>query len=421
MQLHSCLRGRKLPVNGRPGGIAGSFRGGQFPFQHCCGGDAPVQALPSQDTEFDLSHVEPTAMLGRIVKLQLLANAVRFRRGKSLIERGGLVDVEIIQHYPDHLGLGVALIDQPLHRVGKILHRSLLRYRYVPPPGLGLDEEKEITGAVAFVFIIIARGLSGLGRQGLAGLSNQLFTALIKIDLRALRIIGLGIQVQHVFHGRHKLPAHLRQTPLLMLPGLEGVFLRIWRTVSRAIESTKPNSTAWSASNCRVQWGWPVGAGVQATAMRWASCLPLSLHRPPGRGRSLSASKFSSTKRWRVRSTVATPTLSARVISSSVRPSSAWSKMRARVSLRALPLPRWIRCSNVVRSSAVSSTTYFFFGIVTGAPQWHWSRVYHQLSYPSKSLGRTTSVMLFSRVMVSSWWPRATVVSSTGRRPPRRQ
>src|SRR4029434_11092925 len=56
----------------------------------------------------------------------------------------------------------------------------------------------------------------------------------------------------------------------------------------------------------------------------------------------------------------------------------------------ALPLPRWIRCSNVVRSSAVSSTTYFFFGIVTGAPQWHWSRVYHQLSYPSKSLGRTT-------------------------------
>src|SRR5262249_16002924 len=155
----------------------------------------------------------------------------------------------------------VALIDQPLHLVGKILHSALLRHRYVPPPGLGFDEEKEIPGAVAFVFIIIARSVSGLGRQGLAGLSNQLFTTLIKVELRALGLIRLGIQVQHVFHGGHKLSAHLRQTPLLMLPGLEGVFLRIWRTVSRAIESTKPNSTAWSASNRKVQWGWPVGAG----------------------------------------------------------------------------------------------------------------------------------------------------------------
>src|SRR6185369_6137063 len=284
MQLHSRLRSRKLPVNRGSGCIASCLYGGQFPLEGSFGGDAPVQALAGEDTEFDFGHVEPTPMLGCIVKLQLLPNAVRLCRGKGLIERGELVDIEIVQDYPDHLGLGVALIDQPLHLVSEVLHGTLCRYRHVPPPRLGLTEEKEIAGAVAFVFIIIARCLSGLDWQRLAGLPNQLFTGFIKIDLRAQGIIGLGIQVQHVFHGRHKLPAHLRQTPLLVLPGLEGVFLRIWRTVSRAIESAKPNSMTWSTSSCRVQWGWPVGAGVQAIAMRWASCLPLNLRWPPGGG-----------------------------------------------------------------------------------------------------------------------------------------
>src|SRR5712692_7923815 len=246
-------------------------------------------------------------------------------------------------------------------------------------------EEKHITGAVAFVLIIVARHLSRSGRQRLTGLPNQLFTGFIAIDLGALRIIGLGIQIQHVFHGGDKLPTHLGQTPLLVLPGLECVFLSTWRTVSRAIDSANPNSTTWSASTCKVQRVWLRGAGGQATAMSWASCVPLSLRWPPGRGSSWSASKLTSTKRWRVRSTVAMLTSRAIAISSSVSPSSAWSKMRARVSLRALLLPRCKSCSSVVRSSAVRSTTYFFFGIVTVAPGQHWLLTLPQASLPLKT------------------------------------
>ncbi len=45
-----------------------------------------------------------------------------------------------------------------------------------------------------------------------------------------------------------------------------------------------PNSTAFCASRRTVQWSWPSGDGLQATAMRWAVCkedegtAPMVLH-----------------------------------------------------------------------------------------------------------------------------------------------
>ena len=73
LQLHPCLRSRKLPVNYRPGRVAGGLRCGQVPFECRFVRDAPMQALARQDTEFDLGHIEPTAVLGGVVKFQLLA------------------------------------------------------------------------------------------------------------------------------------------------------------------------------------------------------------------------------------------------------------------------------------------------------------------------------------------------------------
>jgi len=43
-------------------------------------GDAAIQALAAQDGEFDLHHVEPGGMLGRVVELQLLGEASCFCR-----------------------------------------------------------------------------------------------------------------------------------------------------------------------------------------------------------------------------------------------------------------------------------------------------------------------------------------------------
>jgi hypothetical protein len=110
---------------------------------------------------------------------------------------------------------------------------------------------------------------------------------------------------------------------LLSLPGLKLVFFSIRQTLSRENDSVNPNSTTLPASKRIVQWVCPSGDLLQAIATMCASCLPVSFALAPGLGRSLSAVRFSSTNRLRVRSTVATPTSSAKAIWLSVRPSAA--------------------------------------------------------------------------------------------------
>src|SRR5262245_1706828 len=91
-----------------------------------------------------------------------------------------------------------------------------------------------------------------------------------------------------------------RDTPLLLQPGLERVFFRVWRTVSRAILSTTSNSTNLSTSNRKVQRFCPSGGVLQATAMSCASCWPSNLRWYWRRGarRCRAASTPSSTQRW---------------------------------------------------------------------------------------------------------------------------
>ena len=158
--------------------------------------------------------------------------------------------------------------------------------------------------------------------------------------------------------------AHLWYAPFLLLPRLEFVFFSTCRTVSRQIESAKSSSTTLPASNRKVQRVCPSGAGLQATATKWASCLPSSLRCFPGRGRSLRArSNPPSTKRWRTRLTVEGPTITASATCWSVRPSSALHKIKDRFTLRADDLPRRVRSNKCSRSSWVKSTRYRLAGI----------------------------------------------------------
>ncbi len=80
--------------------------------------------------------------------------------------------------------------------------------------------------------------------------------------------------------------------------------------VSRAILEANFNATTLSANNCSVQRARPRGGVLHAMATRSASCLPVNMGPCPRRGRSVRQPKPSSTKRLRVRSTVANPVLS---------------------------------------------------------------------------------------------------------------
>ena len=93
----------------------------------------------------------------------------------------------------------------------------------------------------------------------------------VEADHRPLRVVGFGVQIQDILHVGHEVGAHLGNAPLPLLPGLEQVFFKCSRTVSWDSDGASPNSTTLPASSRRVQWSWPSGAGLQASAIKWAS------------------------------------------------------------------------------------------------------------------------------------------------------
>src|SRR5262252_7022320 len=283
--------------------------------------------------------------------------------------------IEIVQYDANHRGFWVAFVYQPLHGVGEVDLRTLLRHLHMPPASLRFHEEKEVTCAVALVFVIIALRPPRLGRQRLPGLFNELLVGLIKVDLGPCGIIRRSIDLQDVFHGGDELRTHLWDAPLLLQPRLEDRFFNTRRTLSYEYDSARPSATTRSASRCKVQRWRPSGAALQASAIKRAVACASSLGCLPGRGRSSSAASPSSTKRWRVRSTVARPTERAAAMARSSAPSAALSRIRARVTLRVACVPLCSRCASWALSSSRRGTRYFFLGIA-GPPEDRITRLY---------------------------------------------
>ncbi len=66
MQFDASVLSGESPVNGRCGFVSFRFQGSDLAAESLFIGDAPAQDPPPQDAEFDLRHVEPTAVFGLI-------------------------------------------------------------------------------------------------------------------------------------------------------------------------------------------------------------------------------------------------------------------------------------------------------------------------------------------------------------------
>lgn len=183
--------------------------------------------------------------------------------------------VEIIQDDPHQLGGRIAFSDQPLHLVSKVVHRALRRHHQMPPARWRFTKQKEIAGAGACVFISVARHLARRRGHGRAGFLDQLLTRLLEVDFWARGLGGLGVEIEELFPWRDKFGTDRGAAPVLRLPGFAFIFFSSWRIVSCERVAAQPQATASSASQRRVPRSRPAGAGLQVTAIRWASALPV--------------------------------------------------------------------------------------------------------------------------------------------------
>src|SRR5947209_4430800 len=376
MQLFTSISGRETPLNGDMMLIASLLPGSNHGFHLLHRRQSLIQTLPSQDTQLDLGHVEPTAMLRRVMKLQPMHNAPSLFGFKGLIQGCRRVRVQVIQDHLDQRGLREVDIDQVFHGLSKILLGASLGDLHMSPAKVGLDKQKQITGPFTLIFAILSCRLAGLWRHRFADVIEQLIGTFIEADAWPVGITGQCIQIQHVLHVPNKFASYRGNAPLLLLPGFEHVFLSVRRTVSSEISSTMPTCTSRSASNCIVHLTWSLGGVLHAKAMRYASCFSSSFGLTPGRGRSVSAYSSPPSRYFlRVRSTVETPTPKAVAMSASCFPSSAKRRMWARANLRAAMVPFLVNAMRDVRSSSVNLTMYSFLGMASSVFKRYFTQV----------------------------------------------
>src|SRR5712691_1934578 len=116
MQLFTSISRCKSPLDLNAMSIASLLPRVENSLDTLHRGKALRQALTSQHREFDLRHIEPTAMFRRVVKLEATSDPTRFLWLKRLVKRTKGRGIQIVQHDSDLFGVGKMHIDQILHR-----------------------------------------------------------------------------------------------------------------------------------------------------------------------------------------------------------------------------------------------------------------------------------------------------------------
>ena len=138
MEFVSGVLDAKAPVDATLSFVPLQSQGLDLSAEGCLVGETLPETDAGEDAELDLRHIQPAAMLGRVVKLQPFGDAPGLRRRKGLIQRRHLVGVQIAQDHSDHRDVGICFVHQPAHLMGEVLFGAPFRYRYMPPPQPGV-------------------------------------------------------------------------------------------------------------------------------------------------------------------------------------------------------------------------------------------------------------------------------------------
>ena len=216
-------------------------------------GNAAVEALDGQNTEFGLRHVEPTAVLGRVMPFEPLAQPSRFGGGEGRVKRRRRVRREIVLHQHDLRRAGEMRVGQIFEHVGVIDCGVTVGHFHMPPAFQRCEHHEQMGHAIAFIFVIVTRLAARRGGNGCARFDDHLLRGLVETHQRARRIMRPPIDFQHVFHVGDEARAGLRcDYPLLFEMRLENVFLSVRPIVLSLAFSTMFSSTTFSSSRLSV-------------------------------------------------------------------------------------------------------------------------------------------------------------------------
>src|ERR687897_1819353 len=162
-----------------------------------------------------------------------------------------------------------------VHHGGELQLSAVLGHSHFSSALEGFEGQEHVGHTPSLILKVDTLWLAGLACKRLSHLGQQLAGPLVEAHYGSLRIVGLLVEVQDLFHPPHELGVVLRwDHPLLDQVRLEFVFLSVLRTVSCVTFSKMPSSTALSASSLKDQPLRPRGGSEQARAIRCASARP---------------------------------------------------------------------------------------------------------------------------------------------------
>ena len=154
-----------------------------------------VQTLLAQDTQLDLCHVQPTAMLRRVVKHQLGSDTVRLLWWKMGVQASFRVCVEIVHHQLNSLNAWKMDVHQVAHALGKVPPIARLGHLYMPPVVVGSKHHEEVAHTIVLVLMVVTSRLTRFHRLRVAYLFALLFVAFINTYQWTERVWWQVVQV----------------------------------------------------------------------------------------------------------------------------------------------------------------------------------------------------------------------------------
>src|SRR5262249_23283154 len=237
-----------------------------------------VQALAIHDVDLRFRHVQPTAVLGGVMKFDLIQYSPCLFRSKRLVEARAVMRVQVVLHQANPLSLGAMPVHQLPDAFGIVPPRTAFRHLDMTPPAQRFAQHQLVADPLPLI-LIVDPGRPSLARPLCwSHLAEQWLACFIEAHHGIARIIGQQIGLQHILHAPDELGIRLGgDTPGFDDPWLDVIFFRACHTVTVLMVSSKPKTTSSSASSCKVQWQRPRGGSLQASSSNVCSTAPLIL------------------------------------------------------------------------------------------------------------------------------------------------
>jgi hypothetical protein len=143
--------------------------------QQLSAGDASIQTLPTEDADFDFRHVQPTRVLGRVVKLHPAQELYRRALAQDV---DGLpeVGVQVIQHQVDATCLGIRIGQQATDEGNEVNLAPLRRDFDDSLTRLGFDRHEQVGRAVSDALVVLLGRAVRNHRQWVTAVGDELQT-----------------------------------------------------------------------------------------------------------------------------------------------------------------------------------------------------------------------------------------------------